>query len=387
MTVIADGFAGQYSSGELPAADHVRYEAIEQRQQQIADFLAQRRMDALLLQHPANFAWFTCGGDSSRRGLGEPAAALFITPEARVLVCGNTETDQLFDIELPGLGFQLKERPWYEPKSVLISDLCRGRRVASDSGFEGTLDVSSELATFRVQLSDIECDRMRTLGKAVAHALEATARGLEPGRTEAEIAGEISHRLLKHQTQPVRIQVIGDRRGARYRHWSYSQQAVCRGAVLSAIGSRWGLSVSASRTVWFGRPDADLLQAHQHAAMVEATCMYFSQMGWQHAETFERIRRIYEKFGHPDEWRLADQGCILGYRGCEFPVLPHSRQMLLPQTAVDWHPSVGPAHAGDTILVTSEGFELLTPCEYWPTIEVAVKDSPISCPGIYCRGQ
>ena len=41
-----------------------------------------------------------------------------------VVVTTNAESAQLFDRELQGLGFQLKERPWHEPRSTLIEDLC-----------------------------------------------------------------------------------------------------------------------------------------------------------------------------------------------------------------------------------------------------------------------
>ena len=41
--------------------------------------------------------------------------------------------------------------------------------------------------------------------------------------------------------------------------------------------------------------------------------MYFSQAGWELGEVWKRIRRIYEKFGCANEWRLATQAEIIGY--------------------------------------------------------------------------
>ena len=148
-------------------------------------------------------------------------AALFITPAARVVVCHNSETSQVFDHELPGLGFQLKERAWTEPLPEILSDLCRGRRVGSDRCFPNTQNYSDAIRQLRTPLTPFECSRIRTLGRNVVHAVEATARSLKSGRIEAEIAGEMAHRLIKHQITPRRLQVLADSRGRRYRHWRY----------------------------------------------------------------------------------------------------------------------------------------------------------------------
>ena len=80
----------------------------------------------------------------------------------------------------------------------LLADLCRGRTVASDTGFGRTPDIGLRLTGLRLPLVSFDQDRLRFAGKLVAHAVEATARGLTSGRTENEIAGELSHRIMKH---------------------------------------------------------------------------------------------------------------------------------------------------------------------------------------------
>ena len=71
---------------------------------------------ALLLQHPANFSWLTVGGGAVRCETNGCGPALFVTPDARVMVCNNVDTPLIFEHEVAGLGFQLKERPWSEPR-------------------------------------------------------------------------------------------------------------------------------------------------------------------------------------------------------------------------------------------------------------------------------
>ena len=385
MTLAVDDLTGRFSSGEFPTTDPVRFDEIERRHERVAHLLNTRGYDGLLLQRPANFAWFTVGGDCARGNSAETSAALFITREARVVLASNIDSGQLFDYQLPGLGFQLKERPWQEPRQVLMSDLCRGRKVASDTAFERTVELNGELTGLRLPLSELECERLRVLGRLVAHALEATGRALLPNRTEAEVAGELSHRLLKHQVFPEQVQVWADAQGMRYRHWSFGSDSVRRTCMLAAVGSRWGLRVMAARTVTFGPTDPAFIQAFQCASMVKATGVYFSQTEWTLGDAFDRVRRMYEKFDAPNEWRTADQGAVIGYERSEVPIVPNSPYRLQPKTAIEWHPSLGPSQVGDTILINSDGFEILTPTENWPTMEIAVKGSLISVPGILNR--
>ena len=385
MAATADRILGPFSSGEIPTSASERYDTVANRHYRVSDFLGQHQFDALLLQKPANIAWFSAGADCTRAGSPETVASLFITPDARVVVASNVDSGQIFDLELPGLGFQLKERPWDEPKSVLLSDLCRGRSVASDSGFGQTRDVSAEINTMRLGLNLHECSVLRDLGREVVHAVEATARALMPGRTEAEIAGELSHRLIKHQVLPRRIQVAGDERALRYRHWTYTGEPVMQTCVLSAVGSRHGLCAAVSRTVSFGAPDASLLSPFEDASLVHATAMYFTRKDWPLSETIERIRRIYDKFGHNEEWRLAEVGEVIGYDLPELPVAPKSSFRPQAGTPIHWHPTIGGAALGDTVLTTNDGIELLTPTECWPNLEISVKDSLITCPAILIR--
>ncbi|MCA9114912.1 MAG: M24 family metallopeptidase [Planctomycetaceae bacterium] len=373
---------GPPSSHEIPISDPERTADIDAKHQQVAEFLESHRYDALLLEEANQFAWFTSGGNCSRYGAAETTAALFITPEARVVVTSNVDSARLFERELPGLGFQLKQRPWHEPRHLLLEDICRGRTVASDSGRHDTHNVSSWLKHLRNPLTLLECERVRELGRQVAHAVEATARHCSPGRTEADVAGELAHRLLRHQIIPQRIQVSADGRTQRYRYWSHGRSGISRYATISAAGARQGLNVSATRTVSFGDPPQDLKAACHRALLVQATAMYFSQANWELHEVWKRIGRIFEKFGCREEWHEAPQGELMGYELCEVPIVPASEFRLEPRMMLHWHPSIGPSLTGDTILVGHDRFELLTPSDEWPQVKVAVKGESFSRPDI-----
>jgi hypothetical protein len=50
--------------------------------------------------------------------------------------------------------------------------------------------------------------------------------------------------------------------------------------------------------------------------------------------------------------------------------------------AVHWHPSVGPALLGDSVLIGENSTEILTPLEDWPKFIIAVKGTTVHCPEI-----
>jgi Xaa-Pro aminopeptidase len=338
-----------------------------------------------LIQDPANFAWFTAGGDNSRGGSSLDIGTLFITPEARVLVTDNVNSPLLFDHELPGLGFQLKERPWHQPRKQLVEDIVRGRQVGSDFPLDGLVHVSEKLTELRLPLTELECVRMRDLGKAVAHAVEATARRFPRGATEAEVAAEVAHRLYKRQIVPEMIQVVSGGRRDRYRHWSYSDRPIESTCAILAVGRWHGLCAGAARTVAFDAVPQEIQAAHQAAVLIHATGMHFSVAKWELKETWDRVARIYEKFGHASEWQLAPQAEVVGYTPAEVSLVPGSHYTLQSRMPLFWHPSVGPAVMGDSVLISERGIELITPTENWPILAVQVKQTPIACPDILVR--
>jgi Xaa-Pro dipeptidase len=310
---------------------------------------------------------------------------LFITPDARVVVANNVDATQLFDKQLGGLGFQLKQRPWHEDRHVLLSDLCRGRNVASDTGVEATANESQAIAALRLPLEPVECRRMRQLGAFVAHAVEATARHVEIGQSESEIAGQLANRLVKHEVQPLWSRTIADGRGAAYRHWTAGDWRLKSWCTIAAVGSRWGLCCACARTVVLGSLPSDLVAAYQQAAMLAATGMFFSKTGTSLATVWQKVHRIYEKLGAANEWQLADQAEVIAYSPREVQLVPTSDFELQSGTPIHWHPSIGPMQMGDTLLVRDQADELLTNPVDWPMLSLTVKGHAMQLPDLLVR--
>ena len=105
----------------------------------------------------------------------------------------------MFEEELAGLGFQLKERPWYDDPFQVVAELCHNKRVATDMGgrlFQVRRETDA-LRALRRRLTGLERQRLRELGRTLSLAVEATCRNFDPGEREADVAGHLAHRLIR----------------------------------------------------------------------------------------------------------------------------------------------------------------------------------------------
>jgi Xaa-Pro dipeptidase len=377
-----------------PTADHGdvelarRRQDVEEKQARIAALLDATGNDAAVLGRADSLAWFTSGGDLGQ-GLGSEAGAvlLYINRNSRAVITDNVQSARVFEEELAGLGFQLKERPWFDEPGRIIAELGHNKRVLSDLGpgrAPGAREEDS-LRALRRPLTGIERQRLRELGRTLALAVEATCGNFVQGETEADVAGHLAHRLIREGVIPVDLRVAGDDRPARYRQPGFKAAPIRNRATISVTGRRFGLCAALSRTVSFGPAGHDFHRCHGLAAMVDSTCIYFSRPGEKVGEVVRRARRIYEKFERPHEWTLDYLGHTIGYAPREVLLLPDSAHCLEAGTALSWSPSVGSARSQDTVVIDARGYEVVTEIQNWPKLEVTVKGYLMMRPGILER--
>ena len=237
----------------------------------------------------------------------------------------------------------------------------------------------------RQRLTGLERQRLRELGRTLTQAVEATCRNFDRGEREADVAGHLAHRLLREGVVPVDLRVASDDRLARFRQPTFKAAPIMKRATIAVTGRRFGLCASVTRTVSFGPVEPEFLTSHTLAAMVDATCIFFSRPGETVSEVFRRAKRIYEKFNAPHEWTLDYQGVLIGYSPREALLTPDSNLVLESDMPVCWNPSVASARSEDTVVVDTRGYEVVTAAQDWPQIEVAVKGYKITRPGILER--
>jgi Xaa-Pro aminopeptidase len=358
-----------------PSADATldRRADIEAKMGRVADLLKEVNCEGLLVLEPENFAWLTSGGTG--RGVLDPAQApaLYCNGEQRWVIASNADSQRLFDEELDGLGFQLKEWPWHWGREQFLADLCQGRQVASDRAFGSTQSVAERLPHLRRRMTPYEQACFRVLGQIVSHALEATCRTLSPGETEREIAGQISHRLLHRGVVPLHVGVAADGRSRLYRHFAFTSTPVAHYVVLTATARKYGLTLSASRSVSFGPPEPQFQQEHNAVCRVGASYVASTWPDAVPREILLAARRIYLISGFEHEWMACPQGHVAGRAPVELLLTPQTEELFQSGWAITWNASAGAALSCDTFLITDEGPKVLTPAEAWPLKRIRIQ--------------
>jgi hypothetical protein len=370
-----------------PSADAVsdRRTDIEAKTAGVAALLQEVGCEGLLLLEPENFAWLTSGGTA--RGVLDPdqAPALYCNGEQRWVIASNVDSQRLFDEELDGLGFQLKEWPWHWGREQFLADLCQDRKIASDRPVFGARIVEDRLRLLRRGLSPYEQECLRVVGMIVSHALEAACRTLSPGETEREVAGQISHRLLHRGVVPLHVGVAADGRSRLYRHYAFTSTPITQYAVLTATARKYGLTVTASRSVSFGPVEPQFRQEHNAVCRVGAS---YVASTWPDAVPREILlagRRIYLISGFEHEWMACPQGNVTGRTPVELLLTPQTEDLFHSGWAVTWSASAGAASSCDTFLVTDDGPQIITPTEFWPLKRIRIQGAEFVRPDVLQR--
>jgi Xaa-Pro aminopeptidase len=358
---------------------------LDAKQALISNLLKDAECEGLLLLDPHNFTWLTSG--ALPRGILDPLEqpALYFSTEQRWLIASNVDSQRLFDEELDGLGFQLKEWPWHWGRKQLLATLCQGRRVACDSDFEQLKQIREPLSRLRRVLSGYEQACLQALGHIVSHALEACCRTVEPKINEREIAGQISHRLLHRGAHPINISVAGDGRSRTYRQCSFTSTPIEKYAVLTATARKYGLHATASRTVCFGEVSPELRNEHNAACKVSATYLASTWPDAVPREVLTAGRRVYLLSGFEHEWLQCPQGHLTGHSPVEMNLLPTTEDLFQAGWAVSWKASVGSACSCDTFVVSETGPVEITPTESWPLKRIRVQGAEFYRPDLLQR--
>ena len=303
-----------------PAADHEqaelqrRREDIEQKHGRIREFLDATGQDAVVLGRADSVAWFTSGGDLGQHSTSECSSVLlFINRTSRAVISDNVQSSRVFEEELAGLGFQLKERPWFDDPMRAVAELCHNKRVATDLGAIGCPQWRRDGDPLRSLAAAADGAGAAAAPRARPHA-DPGRRGdlpqLRPRRTRGRRRRPPgSSPDPREGVVPVDLRVASDDRLARYRQPTFKAAPILKRATIAVTGRRLGLCASVTRTVSFGPVDPEFRTSHTLAAMVDATCIFFSRPGETVAEVFRRAKRIYEKFNAPTSGRSITRAC------------------------------------------------------------------------------
>ena len=353
------------------------------KQDRLRALLAERHLDALLLQRASSFAWATCGAASYiNTAATNGEASLLVTPSAHYLITNNIEATRLRQEEqLEAQGWEFRIAPWHAAQTA-VAELTRGLKLGCDGSYPGAADVSHQMARLRASLTPEEGERCRALGRICAEAMNVAIRAIRPGQTEYEIAARLAHEAQSRGAQPIVNLIATDARIFSFRHPLPTGKKLERYAMLILCGRKWGLVCSITRLAHFGHLPDEVRRKTEATAQVDAAFVAATRPGQTLGQVFQRVQAAYAAVGFPDEWQLHHQGGPAGYEPREFIATPGSTDVVVVGQAYAWNPSITGTKSEDTILVGQASNEILTTIPDWPTLRVTVDGQTFQRPAI-----
>ena len=348
---------------------------MSEKQRRVNEFLDRTGHDALLLLGADNFAWFTCGGRDYVNTAAEGGVAeLLIRRDSKTLITNNVEQPRLLAEEVAGQGFAEEVSVWHQDAlPPIIARLAPGEKLASDLPFPGATALPAEIQQLRRSLTPEEVERYRALGEEVGEAIGETCMVIEPGMSEHEVAAALAHEHWARGIVPIVVLVAADARLLKYRHPLPTDNVIKSTVMLVVCGRRHGLICSATRIVHFGQVSEELRRKHQAVVAVDATFNAHTRIGARIGDIFSAGVAAYAAEGFPEEWTLHHQGGPTGYAARDYRATADTDDVVAPNQAFAWNPSIAGSKSEDTLLATPGGPEILTASPSFPTIEVTVE--------------
>jgi Xaa-Pro aminopeptidase len=352
----------------------------------VRQLLEQQGLDAAVFTSTANFAWLT-GGDS-HVGLASdtgPSAAL-VTRDRVVVLCDNIEAPRIAAEETGDLGVEMCIYPWWEGLSEeRIRDIAGSDRWLADIPMTGRPAIEALMYPLRAALDDSEVETYRELGLVTGLALEEAAQSVEIGQSEHEVAAELARGLLKRGATPTVLLIAADERISRFRHPIPTSKRVERMCMLVAGARMKGLICSATRIVHFGKLPQALEEKHRAVCTVDAALLAHTVPGETAGDAMKAGIAAYTAAGYPDEWTLHHQGGPTGYRPREFRATAESIQVIAPEQAFAWNPSITGTKSEDTVLAREPAPLVLTVSMEWPVISAGPPGARFERPDILVK--
>jgi Xaa-Pro aminopeptidase len=361
---------------------------IKEKERRVRDFLRAKGFKALLLKRQANFSWMTCGGLNLVGITTEMGAtSLLVTENSKFVISNNIEAPRMIEEEgLEKQGFIVKTFPWHEDQEVsVIKELAGEGPMGSDVPFPNATMLSEDIARLRYSLTPEEIERYRWLGEKASLALEKTVMKAKKGEKESEVVGRLCKELWKDRIDPITLMCAADDRISKFRHPIPTERKIEKYLMVSVNARKWGLIVSLTRFVYFGRLPKELRAKYEANVFIDCTLMAHTRPGVPAKEVLQKGIDAYKEKGYPEEWRLHHQGGSIGYTGRDYRTNFKTPDLIQENQAFTWNPSITGAKSEDTILATSKGPEMITRPILYPTLFMSVEGISFKRPAILVK--
>ena len=332
----------------------------EGRRERLRELAERLGIGAVLLQTPANFAWYTGGADNRvDRSVPLGVASVLVTADAEYIVTDNIEGVRMRREETPG--FEVVEHPWYEGPARTLRELMGGSLLGTDHRLEGAREVSERIAPLRYILDADATEAYRRAGAATSAAMEEAAASVDSGAAEEEVAAALTSACRRLGLMTPVILVAADERIASYRHPIPRGATIERRAMLVVCAESGGLYVSLTRFVELEEPDGEIRRRQEACGeILRRMREEVTRPGRTLADAFADCKTFYAEAGFPEEWRLHHQGGMAGYAAREIVASDETAQEIHTGQAFAWNPSITGAKAEETFILTGNGPEVIT---------------------------
>ena len=140
-----------------------------------------------------------------------------------------------------------------------------------------------------------------------------------------------------------------------------------------AGAKKWGLILSATRIVHFGEVPAELRKKHDAVMRVDAEFIAHTRPGASVDFIFCKGMEAYAQAGFPDEWQQHHQGGATGYAGRDYRAKEGSKEVVQPNQAFAWNPSISGTKCEDTIIALPDETEIISAYGNWPMKPIEVE--------------
>lgn len=359
---------------------------VETKLERVQDLLDRSGATALVLSRHGNIAWITAGRVEARVQQGAETAVcqLLLTRDGRkYYLAGNNEAARLADEEFAGLGYEPVIYKWHEGPGNRLRELSGSGALCADTVMPDAKTV--DLTGLRSPLLAGEIERLRALGQQTAAATAEVLEGLEPGVTEEEMAGRACEALWKRSITPSVLLMGTDERIFRYKHAVPRAGVLDRYGMVNLCARRWGLVVSITRFVHFGKPDAELAKAFEAAAQIHATMLHATKDGAVSSEIFAATQRAYAEAGAAEDIERHHQGGACGYAERKWVIKPNGTERVTAPQAFAYNPSLRGAKAEDTVVLADGKIEVVTETPDLPVLECVVDGVSYRSAGLLVR--
>ena len=232
------------------------------------------------------------------------------------------------------------------------------------------------LDTQRLIKNEKEIENIRVSCKIISQVCDTIKSELKPGLSELDIHFRVLELLAQNKvTESFTPIIAAGANSANPHHISSNYKLKENDAVMIDIGCMYnGYASDLTRTFYLGKINGKFKTIWDIVKESQTAVLKVIKAGLPIAWADKTVRSILEKAGYQDYF-LHNTGHGIGIEVHEMPSLTNNAEgVFLPNMAVTVEPGVylsgefGTSHFGirieDTILVTSEGCEILTEAQY-----------------------